>query len=154
MGRSVIEFGAKQNTPIVRDILFTNHDSVSKITTSTNFIEPLQRADIKVEKGLNEEQFAKLYSLLQRYRDYFATDLTEIGSAVDVEMTIELIDKKLIGRTDYYTLNVNRLEVRLTNYYRMALFRNRNLVTLVPFESLKRKPMNKHCVDFRALQNK
>lgn len=55
-------------------------------------------------------------------------------------MTIEPNDEK-----PYRLSHTEREQVRLTNYYRMILFRNRILVTLVPFEYLKRKPVNKHC---------
>ncbi|XP_048482812.1 uncharacterized protein LOC125489788 [Plutella xylostella] len=83
-------------TLIARAVPFLERDScqMNRIVTNAADLEPLKREDVKIGEGLETEIVDRLYSLLQDYRDCFATNLNEIGCVKDVEMHIELLDNR------------------------------------------------------------
>lgn len=81
-----------QAVPLVE----SNSYQVNRITAEHKDFEPRQKEDIKVGNNLSEDVVDKLHTLLQEYRDCFATKLKEIGCVKDMEMHIELSDNRPI----------------------------------------------------------
>lgn len=73
-------------TPVVERKIYNVH----RICKDLSAMEPLDQSDIKVGNNVSDQDRDKLYKLLQSYRDCFAMNLSEIGLAKEVEITIDL----------------------------------------------------------------
>lgn len=147
------------NTLIARAIPFVEQDTfrINRIVEDITTLEPLDKTDIKVGPGLDISQTDALYSLLQKYRDCFATNLGEIGCAVDVEMKIDLIDNKPIVYRPYRLSHSEREKVRETvdELLQNKIIRESTSDYASPILMVKKKTGEQRlCVDFRALNNK
>lgn len=130
---------------------------VNRIIKEFLNLEPLNRADIKTGPELDCEQSEKLYVLLQDYRDCFATNLGEIGRAVDIEMKIDLIDNKPIVYRPYRLSHYERKQVRETidDLLQHDIIQESKSDYSSPILMVKKKTGEQRlCVDFRALNNK
>lgn len=149
----------EKNALIARAIPFVERDiyRINKIAEDSSTLEPLDKADIKIGPGLDNSQANALYSLLQKYRDCFATNLGEIGCAVDVEMKIDLVDNKPIVYRPYRLSHSEREKVRETvdELLQNNIIRESTSDYASPILMVKKKTGEQRlCVDFRALNNK
>lgn len=149
----------ERDTLVARAIPFIEQDicQVNRIQVDTSSLEPLNKNDVKTGPGLSTEQADRLYSLLQNYRDCFATKLDEIGSAVDFEMQIDLMDTKPIVYRPYRLSHAERETVRETvdELLRLDIIQESKSDYASPILMVRKKSGEQRlCVDFRALNNK
>lgn len=149
----------KENMLIARSVPFHERPvrRVNRIVREPSSFEPLNRDDIKTGPSLDTAQLDKLYALLQNYRDCFATNLGEIGRAVDVEMKIDLIDNKPIVYRPYRLSHFEREQVRETidELLQNDIIQESKSDYSSPILMVKKKTGEQRlCVDFRALNNK
>lgn len=146
-------------TLIARAVPFLERDScqMNRIVTNAADLEPLKREDVKIGEGLETEIVDRLYSLLQDYRDCFATNLNEIGCVKDVEMHIELLDNRPVVYRPYRLSHLEREKVRETidELLRNDIIQESSSSYSSPILMVKKKTGEQRlCVDFRALNNK
>lgn len=149
----------RQNVLIARAIPFNEQRvcQVNRIERDFTAVEPLNREDIKTGPGLNGDQRDRLYLLLQNYRDCFATNLSEIGCAIDVEMKIDLVDNRPVVYRPYRLSHYERERVRETidDLLQNDIIQESKSDYASPILMVKKKTGEyRLCVDFRALNNK
>lgn len=135
----------EQNTILARSIPFTERKicQVNRIVTDIDELNPLEKSDIQVGSELGADQVDRLYTLLQKYRDCFATNLSEIGRVVDVEMKIELMDNKPIVYRPYRLSHSEREQVRETidDLLKHGVIQESNSSYASPILMVKKKKM-------------
>lgn len=144
---------------IARPMSFVEQDiyQVNRIQKDVSELEPLDRADIKTGTELDSDQQDALYTLLQKYRDCFASTLEEIGCVNDVEMKIDLNDNKPIVYRPYRLSYSEREQVRETidELLKHDIIQESKSDYASPILMVKKKTGEQRlCVDFRALNNK
>ncbi|XP_069364889.1 uncharacterized protein [Maniola hyperantus] len=149
----------KPNVLIARATPFSEQKvcHVNRIVKDLSTVNPLNKNEIKTGPGLDSEQLDRLYLLLQDYRDCFATNLSEIGCAIDVEMKIDLADDKPIFYRPYRLSYHEREQVRATidELLQNDIIQESKSDYASPILMIKKKTGEQRlCVDFRALNNK
>lgn len=149
----------EQGVLIARSIPFTEQEvcHVNRIVRNPALLEPLDRNNIKTGPNLDDDKFDKLFSLLQSYRDCFASSLEEIGCATNENMKIDLIDTKPIVYRPYRLSHNEREQVRKTidELLQNDIIQESKSDYASPILMVKKKSGEQRlCVDFRALNNK
>lgn len=106
---------------------------------------------------LDANHFARLYSVLQNYRDCFAVNLNELGCAKNFKMSIDVIDTKPIIYRPYRLSYFERSQVRETidELLKYDIIQESTSDYAIPILMVKKKSGElRLCVDFRALNNK
>lgn len=130
---------------------------VRRIARDLSPLPPIDRSDIIVDKDTSDEVVDKLHSLLQSYRDCFAFDLSEIGCAKDVEMTVELSDDRPVVYRPYRLSHSEREQLRaiIDDLINNDIIQESNSDYASPVLMVRKKSgEHRLCVDYRALNNK
>jgi transposase InsO family protein len=149
----------RPNSIIARSLTFIEKEvkNVNLINKDGTTPKPLDKSEVKVGQALDDEHFERLYELLQTYRDCFATNLSEIGCAKDVEMQIELMDEKPIVYRPYRLSFAEREQVRgvIDDLLQNDIIQESISNFASPILMVKKKNGElRLCVDFRALNQK
>lgn len=147
------------NALVARSTPFTEADTcqVNRIESNLSNVEPLDRTQIKVGQGLDDECVKKLHELLDEYRDCFATNLSEIGCAKGFDMKIDLLDNKPVVYRPYRLSFSEREQVRevIDDLLRNDIIQESSSDYASPILMVQKKTGEQRlCIDFRALNNK
>lgn len=130
---------------------------VNRIVKDVSTLEPLQKSDIKVGENVDDKVVDRLFSLLQSYRDCFALDLSEVGCAKDVSMTIDLVDDRPVVYRPYRLSYSEREQVRtiVQDLLDNDIIQESSSDYASPILMVKKKTGEQRlCVDFRAVNSK
>lgn len=119
--------------------------------------QPLDKNEIKIGSNLDQNQFERLYKLLQKYRSCFATSLNELGCTKEAEMNIELNDNKPVVYRPYRMSFFERGKVReiVEELIDNDIVQESQSNYASPVLLVKKKTGDQRlCIDFRALNNK
>ncbi|CAG9086928.1 unnamed protein product [Plutella xylostella] len=118
---------------------------------------PLDPSEIKTGNGLNPAEKDRLYSLLQKYRSCFATNLSELGCTTLAEMRIELNDNRPVIYRPYRMSIHEREKVRniVEELVQNDIVQESESNYASPVILVKKKTGEARlCIDFRALNSK
>lgn len=118
---------------------------------------PLQKSDIKIDESTEQVVQDQLYELLQKYRNCFATDLSELGCSKDTEMNINLQDQTPVVYRPYRLSHHERQNVRaiVDDLIHNDIVQESSSNYASPILLVKKKSgESRLCVDYRALNNK
>lgn len=120
-------------------------------------LQPLDRSDIKVNETVDQAVQEKLYQLLQKYRNCFANNLSELGCAKNTFMDIDLHDKTPVVYRPYRLSHPERQKVRnmVEDLIQNDIVQESNSNYASPILLVKKKNGElRLCVDYRALNSK
>ncbi|KAJ2949128.1 hypothetical protein O0L34_g6069 [Tuta absoluta] len=148
-----------ENSLIARAVPFVEHEvrQVNRVKLDDPSVEPLDKNEIKTGPAFDDKQKDRLYTLLQNYRDCFATKLSEVGCVAGFKMKIDLVDNKPIVYRPYRLSFFEREQVRETidELLRNDIIQESTSDYASPILMVKKKTGEMRlCVDFRALNNK
>ncbi|XP_046975548.1 uncharacterized protein LOC124541665 [Vanessa cardui] len=141
-------------------IPFDNDEDTLKLyVTDTTNISKTGVVPVQIDHDFTGDIFIGGYNSVEprKYRDCFATNLGEIGCAVDVEMKIDLVDNKPIVYRPYRLSHSEREKVRETvnELVQNNIVQESKSDYASPILMVKKKTGEQRlCVDFRALNNK
>lgn len=118
---------------------------------------PIDKSEINVGDGVDEETMTRLYKLLTEYRQCFAQNLSELGCVRNAEMNIELLDKAPVVYRPYRLSHHERLKVRdmVDELLKNDIVQESESNYASPIIIVKKKNgESRLCVDYRALNNK
>lgn len=125
--------------------------------TNTNRYDPLPLNEVKVGIELDSEQRERFYALLEKYRDCFAMNLSELGETNLTEMHINLTDNVPVVHNPYRMSQSEKeqLSVIIEDLLSNDIIRESNSSYSSPVILVKKKNGEKRlCVDYRALNRK
>ncbi|CAH2220926.1 jg25639 [Pararge aegeria aegeria] len=136
-----------------------NIKDVNRIQEAQNHrgTPPLTLEDLYVSKSLDSSQVLQLINTLNRYRDCFAIDLSELGQTTITEMNIQLGDSEPVVYRPYKMSHSEREEVRniVEELLKFNIIRESQSPYASPVLLVKKKTGDKRlCVDYRALNRK
>lgn len=158
LSRTPLSF--KSETLIARSLPVTEAKNcrVNRISeNSTLSLEPLERTNIQIGEDLISSDKNRLYTLLQKYRDCFATNMKEVGCVKDFEMKINLTDNRPVVYRPYRLSFSERLQVReiVDELLDTDIIQESSSDYASPILMVRKKSGEQRlCVDFRALNNK
>lgn len=155
----LIEFKEGQVLARACTIPINNVQCVNRIQEVQNNIvrPPLSFNDINIDNNLNNDQKLQLINTLNKYRDCFAKDLSELGQTTAVEMNIELDDTAPVVYRPYKLSYSEKDEVRamVEELLKYDIIRESQSPYASPVLLVKKKTGDKRlCVDYRALNRK
>lgn len=125
------------------------------LTTQT--LEPIDHNDILVNPELTSEQKEMVYNLVDRYRDCFAQNLSELGCTNISELDIKLTDETLVAYRPYRLSHTEKEVVRdmVKDLEDNKIIEESDSAYASPILLVSKKTGGyRLCVDYRALNRK
>lgn len=164
--KAVVFVTCLTNTPVnfKADSLIARVNPVSEVKTFTiqsdhdpKELPPLDKTDFKVGHSIDRSTQERLYQLLQKYRNCFATNLSELGCAKDTVMNIDLHDKTPVMYRPYRLSHHERHKVRdmVDDLVKNDIVQESDSNYASPILLVRKKNgESRLCVDYRALNDK